>query len=323
MVGALTFAAVLLADVPARRRGYDLTMIVVAGENVVDLVPEADGLLRPTLGGGPANIAVAAARLKAPVAMVARLGADTFGDAFAARLADAGVETTYLVRSCDPSTLALASMVGDGSARFDFWLNGAADFGWRADELPELAVGDILHLGSLAAFLPPGADVLIDWATAHRPRGVVSVDPNLRRASLPHLHRLETLLACACVVKVSEDDLLLAYPDEDPEHVCQRWLETGRELVVLTRGGRGLIGFAAGQEVRVSPPVVTVVDTIGAGDTTMGALLTLISQIGLVGVLADLGAALHFAGTAGALACTRPGADPPSATELSAALRAA
>ncbi len=297
-------------------------MIVVAGENVVDLVPEAGGLLRPALGGGPATIAVAAARLEAPVAMVARLGADAFADAFAARFTEAGVATKYLVRSPDPSALALASIGVEGSARFDFWLAGAADFGWRASELPELPTGDILHLGSLAAFLPPGADVLIDWAAEHRRHGVVTVDPNLRPVSLAHLHRLDALLACANVVKVSEDDLLLAFPDARPEDVCQRWLDAGRELVVLTRGGRGLVGFAVGQQVTVSPPVVAVVDTIGAGDSTMGALLTLIARIGLVGVLADLGDALRFAGTAGALACTRPGADPPWAAELSAALRA-
>jgi fructokinase len=131
---------------------------------------------------------------------------------------------------------------------------------------------------------------------------------------------LDRLVACANVIKVSEDDLLLAYPDEEPERICRRWLATGRELVVLTRGGRGLIGFAVGQEVTVAPPIVSVVDTIGAGDATMGALLTRISQIGLVGVLADLRTALRYAATAGALTCTRPGADPPTAAELAAAL---
>ena len=298
-------------------------MIVIAGENVVDLVPAPGGALLPTLGGGPANIAVAVARLDAPVAMVARLGADAFGEAFAARFTAAGVATKYLVRSSDPSTLALATIAPDGSARYDFWLSGAADFGWQPGELPELPVGDILHVGSLAAFLPPGADAVLDWAREHRRRGVVTFDPNLRPVGLPHLDRLDALSACANVIKVSEDDIRLAYPGQNPELVCRRWLATGRELVVLTRGGQGLIGFAVGQRVAVAPPLVDVADTIGAGDTTMGALLILISRIGLVGVLADLRPSLRYAATAGALACTRPGADPPTSEELTAALRAA
>ena len=295
-------------------------MIVVAGENVVDLVPAPGGLLRPALGGGPATIAVAVARLGTPVAMVARLGADAFADAFADRFAEAGVATKYLVRTPDPSTLALAGIGPDGSARFDFWLAGAADFGWRPEELPALPAGDILHVGSLAAFLPPGADALLAWAREHRRQGVVTCDPNLRPVSLRHLERLDPLVACAHVVKVSEDDLRLAYPTELPEQVCRRWLREGRELVVLTRGGRGITGFALGQELTVAPPPVTVVDTIGAGDTTMGALLSLISRIGLVGVLGDLRGALRYAATAGALACTRPGADPPTAQDLQIAL---
>jgi fructokinase len=149
---------------------------------------------------------------------------------------------------------------------------------------------------------------------------VVTCDPNLRPVSLRHLERLDPLVACAHLVKVSEDDLRLAYPTELPERVCRRWLREGRELVVLTRGGRGITGFALGQEVTVAPPPVAVVDTIGAGDTTMGALLSLISQIGLVGILGDLRGALRYAATAGALACTRPGADPPTAQDLTLAL---
>src|SRR5258705_6815405 len=95
-------------------------MIVVTGENVVDLIPQPDGALRPALGGGPANIAVAAARLGAPVAMAARLGGDSFGAAFGRRLIESNVDGRYLRSTADPSTLALATIAADGSARFDF-----------------------------------------------------------------------------------------------------------------------------------------------------------------------------------------------------------
>ena len=209
-------------------------MIVVAGENVVDLVPAPGGALAPSLGGGPANIAVAVARLDAPVAMVARLGVDPFGEAFAARFAAAGVATTYLVRSSDPSTLALVTFGADGSARYDFWLAGAADFNWQPGELPDLPIGAILHIGSLAAFLPPGADAVLGWAREHRRKGVVTFDPNLRPAGLAHLNRLEALVECANVVKVSEDDLHLAYPGEEPEAVCRRWLYPPPALLTIT-----------------------------------------------------------------------------------------
>src|SRR5258706_1224684 len=145
-------------------------MIVVTGGNVVDLIPQPDGALRPALGGGPANIAVAVARLGAPVTMAARLGGDIFGAAFRRRLVESEVDGRYLRDTADPSTLALASIAADGSARFDFWHQGAADFGWRDGQLPELEAGDIAHIGSLAAFLPPGADVVERWAAGLRPQ---------------------------------------------------------------------------------------------------------------------------------------------------------
>ena len=67
-----------------------------------------------------------------PVAMAARIGRDSFGAAFPQRLAASGVDTRYLVATTQPSALALATVDGDGEAQYDFWLAGAADFGWRA-----------------------------------------------------------------------------------------------------------------------------------------------------------------------------------------------
>jgi fructokinase len=291
-------------------------MIVVTGENIVDLIPQPDGDLRPALGGGPANIAVAAARLGAPVAMAARLGGDRFGVAFRARLADSTVDGRYLRDTADPSTLALASIGVDGSARFEFWHQGAADFGWRDDELPHLAAGDIAHIGSLGAFLLPGADAVERWTAGLRPQCTVTFDPNLRPISLAEpgaVDRLERLVRLADVVKVSEDDLLLAYPTVPVADSARRWLAVfGPRLVLVTRGGDGITSFSADGELTVAAPAVSVVDTIGAGDAAMGAVLAGLHATGTVD--------LEYVVTVAALACTKPGADAPTAAEVSAFL---
>src|SRR5215475_15532142 len=122
-------------------------MIIVAGENVADLLPARDGLLQVALGGGPANTAVAAARLGAPVAYPARFGGDALADLFRARLVAAGVDLSYARDVDAPSSLALVTLDAHGVARYDFWLDGAADF--MAIDLPEPADGDIVHAGSL------------------------------------------------------------------------------------------------------------------------------------------------------------------------------
>lgn len=298
-------------------------MIIVAGENVVDLVPAGGGMLRPALGGGPANVAVAAARLGAPVALAARLGGDAFGAAFRARLVESGVDTRFLVDTADPSALALATVGPEGVARFDFWLAGAADFGWRDAELPAADPGDILHVGSLAAFLPPGADAVERWASRHRPQCTIAFDPNLRPVALSRpdsLVRLERLAHLAHVVKASDEDLLLAYPHRPAMDTARRWLETaepggGPDLVVVTHGRAGATALTRDGALTVAPPPIEVADTIGAGDTAMGALLVTLATKSTVDK-----EALRFVCTAAALACTRPGADPPGAAEVAAAL---
>lgn len=301
----------------------------MVGENVVDLVPVGDGLLRSAPGGGPANTAVAAARLGAPVAMAARLGGDAFGHRFRARLTASNVDGRYLVPAAQPSALALATVGPDGAARYDFWLSGAADFGWRPHELPTPGPGTTLHLASLAAFLPPGADVLEHWARTHSPQCTITFDPNVRPVALARpdcLVRLERLVALAHVVKASEDDVLLAYPAEAPLDTARRWLAGGPGLVVLTHGPAGATALTPAGEASVPAPDVRVADTIGAGDAAMGALLAALHARGAlrpdaVRALGDaeLTELLRYVCTAASLACVRPGADPPTAVEVAAA----
>jgi fructokinase len=248
--------------------------------------------------------------------MAARLGGDPFGAAFRERLVDSTVDGRYLRDTADPSTLALASIGADGSARFEFWHRGAADFGWRDGELPHLAAGDIAHIGSLGAFLPPGADTVERWATGLRPQCTVTFDPNLRPVSLAEsgaVERLERLVRLADVVKASEDDLLLAYPTVPVVDSARRWLAVlGPRLVLVTRGGDGITSFSADGERTVPAPTVSVVDTIGAGDAAMGAVLACLHRTGAVD--------LEYVVAVATLACTRPGADAPTAAEVSAFL---
>lgn len=293
-------------------------MIVVVGEQVVDLVPAGDGLLKAALGGGPANTAIAAARLGASVAMAARTGRDRFGAAFTERLAASGVDTRFVRSTTQPSALALANVDSTGEAHYDFWLAGAADFGWRTAELPQLEAGATIHLGSLAAFLPPGADVLERWALSHKDRSTISFDPNIRSVALSRpdsLVRLERLAELSDVIRVSAGDLSHAYPHVDPLVTARRWLKHAR-LVVLTHGKSGATTLTSSAEVSVNPPPVSIVDTIGAGDTATGALLAWLQTHEWPTDEAALREMLTFVVAAAVLTCTRVGADPPTLADL-------
>jgi fructokinase len=297
-------------------------VIVVVGEQVVDLVPAGEGLLRAALGGGPANTAIAAARLRKPgdggeVTMLARLGRDSFAAAFRDRLARDGVNTSHLIPTAQPSALALATVDEHGEAAYDFWLSGAADFSWRSRDFPEILPGTQIHLGSLAAFLPPGADAIERWAASHRDSCTISFDPNLRPVALARpdsLVRLERLAELAHVIRVSEQDLEMAYPSVPAAATARRWLTSSR-LIVLTHGAEGATALTADGTVEIKAPKVSAMDTIGAGDTATGALLVGLAE------RVPLPELLTFMCAAAALNCTRVGADPPTRAEVEAFIR--
>jgi fructokinase len=326
-------------------------VLTVIGENIIDLVPAERGDMDRDAGvpaylayagGSPANIAVAAARLGEPTALIARVSGDVFGQRIRARLASDGVDDRYLVSASEPSSLAVVSFDDQRRASYDFWFSGTADWQWTDAELPNPLAEDVtaVHVGSIAAFVEPGASAIERLLRAERDRGrvTISLDPNIRPSIIAGpdgnlddaRERVERLVDLAHVVKASDEDLAHLYPAMSLEEAAQAWLARGPGLVVVTRGADGALGLSASATLAVHAPAVEVADTVGAGDSFAGALLRSLSTAGLLGAdgAAKLAAVdadglrplLRAATTAAALNCTRPGADPPTAEELAAAL---
>jgi fructokinase len=297
-------------------------LILVAGENVIDLVPEPGGVLRPTCGGGPANIAVALARRGVQAALVGAVGGDAFGKQVWQRHAATGVRRDYLDATCLPSTLALATIDEAGSASYDFWTTGTADFAWDGKRLPEPdpAQVDVIHFGSLAAYVDPSARVIEDWVNRARRAVPISFDPNIRLAAMGDVDqvrkRTERLVGLSHLVRVSEDDLAALYPETEVDKVAREWLESGPQLVVVTLGDAGSVAFHRKHVIEMPAPQVEVVDTIGAGDTFTSGLLGWLTSAGWMklerlpawGNRTIVSAALRYASQLAAQACTVPGA---------------
>ncbi len=311
-------------------------MIVVAGEALIDLVGEPDGRFRPVPGGSPANVAVALSRLGRRTELLARLGTGRFGRLIRDYLEANGVGLAYAVQADEPATLAVVSLDDTGGAHYDFYVDGTADWAWSADELPARLPAETAALctGSLAVALQPGAAAIADLVERESRRGETTVvlDPNLRPALLGSRdqarERVESLVALAGIVKVSEDDLAWLVPGEAVADVATRWLALGPRLVVVTLGGRGAHArTASGIEVSVPARPVTVVDTVGAGDAFTAGLVDGLSQRSALGTgagldrldAAGLRAVLDHAAAVAALTCGRRGADPPTAAELARA----
>lgn len=307
--------------------------VVVVGEALVDLVPatcdDEPGLV-PRAGGSPFNVAVAAARLGAPTTFVGRVSTDAFGALLAGTLEAEGVATDRLIRTDDPTTLAVVSLDDGGGATYGFYLTGTSAFGLTAEavRLPDDAA--IVHVSCGAVLLDtePAGHALraaIDRATA-----LTSFDPNVRPQFVDDLvayaRTVDTTAAACDLVKVSDDDLRTLHPQRDPLDVARAWADAGPRLVVVTRGPGGAVAVGAGldREVRVAGrDRGPIADTVGAGDSFSGALVTWLHQHG-VGDADALGAldadavadALGFAADVAAVTVTRVGADPPRRGEL-------
>jgi fructokinase len=304
-------------------------VIVVAGEALVDLVPD-DGALLPLLGGSPFNVAVALGRLEVSCAYLGRCSTDGLGRALRDRLADEGVDLRLVEVTDDPTTLALVEVDARGHATYGFYLTDTSAAGLRAAALPELPAEAALHvsLGAVTLATRPAGQALGTLLAREQGRRLVSLDPNVRPAVLDdpaaYAGLVDEAVTRCDLVKVSDEDLAQLHPDREPLEVARSWVAAGPVLVVVTQGAQGATGITAAGEATVPPERVAVVDTVGAGDAFTAGLLAALEERGrLIGraALAELGleelrAVLARAGRVAAVTCTRPGADPPRAAQL-------
>jgi len=295
--------------------------VVVLGEALIDVVHTSAGVAeRP--GGSPANVAVALGRLERATALVTQIADDDHGRLLRAWLEDAGVQVDAVGNPANTSTAA-AHVDDEGNASYEFNLE------WNPPAGLHTSPARILHIGSVAT-LDPGSDIVAAVVETAAPQTLITYDPNVRPAlSGGHadaLRRVERLVRAADVVKASTEDIAWLYPGQAPADVAAAWAGEGPALVVVTDGAAGAVAIGRAGSAHVGAAPATVVDTVGAGDTFMGALIDSILEIGteveeLRSSLrslssATLTAVLGRCAAAAAITVSRQGMDPPTRTEL-------
>ncbi|MBA2773929.1 MAG: carbohydrate kinase, partial [Nocardioidaceae bacterium] len=258
-------------------------MTTVIGEVLLDMLQvEQGGAYVAHPGGGPLNVAVGLQRLGHGTSLMARLSTSPLGETVR-RYADGnGLDLTACVDTDENLTLAFATVDVEKNTSYDFYVEGTADWAWSDEELSRLpAATRMLHTGSLATMLAPGAAALARLFTRLRAEGrvLLSFDPNIRPAlaggRADAVSKVEAFVACAHVVKASAEDVSWLYPHDEPDAVMNRWLALGPSIVVVTAGADGCRAVISGGEtVAVGGESVAVVDTIGAGDAFQSGLLS-------------------------------------------------
>jgi len=304
-----------------------VSSFVVIGESLVDIVVPADGRTpRDAVGGSCLNVAVGLSRLGVPTTLVTRIGEDEHGRMILdhIRASDVTLSEGSVVAGGTTST-ATAHLDEQHAATYDF----SIVWDLPAQELPDGALG--LHVGSLGTTLEPGRTAVLDLVRrAVEDEQFVSYDPNIRPffREDPEAAWLDVLEIGrgARLLKLSDEDLKLLRPRTSQEEACRELLAGEHtELVVLTRGPHGVQAFTEGATLEVPAPPTDVVDTVGAGDSFMAAMLAMLCDWEVVGggegalrALDDARVELLVRGAAvaAAVTCSRRGANPPTRREL-------
>ena len=294
----------------------------VAGEVLIDLIPEGADR-KPVVGGGPANTAKALAKLGIDTQFIDGISTDQYGQMAKKELITAGVKIDYVMYSDKPTCLAIVVLSDSGSAHYEFVIKNTATFDFTHDWLPnpQKVRPSLLHIGTLASVIEPGASVLFEWAQSVANVAPIVFDPNIRPAVISdrkqYVVKVERWVAISSVVKVSDEDIKWLYPSLEIEQVINNWLTKGPSLIVVTYSDKGLTGYRKDEVVSVEAVQVKVADTVGAGDTVGAILVEAIVNDGLDSLSGlRLETMLKRAAKAAAITVSRTGANPPTSQEL-------
>ncbi|NUR70468.1 MAG: carbohydrate kinase [Hamadaea sp.] len=261
---------------------------VVLGEALIDLLEQPDGSFRPAVGGAPLNVAAGLARLGTPTRLVSGVGTDPFATTVLGLLTSAGVALTDVTEAPGPTPLAVASFQG-AEPSFSFY----GDLPIPQLDPVTVAEAAVLYCGSIALLTPFVEVARAAWAIPGPQR---VFDPNLRpfllgSAGVDGVRAIvEEFVATADLLKLSDADARLLYPDLSPVSAALRLRSLGARTVVLTLGAAGAVLVRPDRGARPSAFAATsihytdtvigmpahpgpVVDTTGCGDSVAAALM--------------------------------------------------
>ena len=283
----------------------------------------------PHVGGAIFNTAIGIGRLECRVGLMSGISTDIFGQQLMVELTASNVDTSHVILSDRPTTLAFVQLT-DGQASYLFYDENSAGRMLEVEDMPyQLEAITALLLGGISLHCDPGAEAYVRFAETHANDLVVMVDPNIRPSFISNeilfRDRIERMFRLADIVKVSDEDLNWLFPKSGSlETKVANLQKLGPTIVVLTRGGSGVQAWKPdGNPIFVESLKVDVVDTVGAGDSFNAGFLTSLSKADLLNKAAirlisesDILSALNFGVHAAAITVGRAGANPPWKYEL-------
>lgn len=303
--------------------------LVSLGEILIDFTPcgtTEQGIARfaRNPGGAPANVLAMNSKLGGSSAFVGKVGQDAFGSYLKSVLVQHDIDVSALAVDAEiPTTLAFVQLDETGDRSFTFYRKPGADLMLRPEEVPAVLLADcrIFHYGSVSLTGEPCRSAAFAAAEQAKAQGcLVSFDPNYRPALWQDpedaRRQIEKGIASADILKVSEEEMQLITGESDPERGSALLLAAGPTIVFVSLGEKGAYYRNAAGHGHCPAYRVDTIDTTGAGDAFVGAMLWQLrncTRQQLAGL--ELREAVQFANAAGSLTTTRSGAIPALPTQ--------
>ncbi|MBB1202393.1 ribokinase [Enterobacteriaceae bacterium 89] len=253
-------------------------------------------------GGKGANQAVAAGRSGANIAFIACTGDDSTGESVRKQLENDNIDVEPVtVISGESTGVALIFVNGEGENVIGIHAGANAALSTKLVETQAQRIADADAL--LMQLESPLESVLAAAKIAHQNDTQVVLNP------APARELSDELLALVDIITPNETEAekltgVRVENDEDAAKAAQVLHSKGIDTVIITLGSRGVWASQQGKGERVPGFKVQAIDTIAAGDTFNGALMTALLEA------KPLAEALRFAHAAAAIAVTRKGAQP-------------
>jgi fructokinase len=262
--------------------------ILCIGEALIDMIctdkgkPLSDGenfLKKP--GGAPTNVAAAIAALGGDVELAAKVGKDPFGHHLVDVMDSFGVSTKWMLQDENYfTTFAFVSLMENGER--DFYFNRGADGQLNRDEVDAIDLEEfsIVHFGSATAFLPGPLQIAYQSLLQKSllQEIFISFDPNYRSLLFQDdkqsfIDQSWNFLDCCHLFKVSDDEAMMLTGRSTLTDAVNDLLLRTRSVFAITLGKDGTLLGINGETKIISSIKIKPVDTTGAGDAFVGAVL--------------------------------------------------
>ncbi|WP_105615165.1 carbohydrate kinase family protein [Vallitalea okinawensis] len=295
--------------------------VVTIGEVLIDFIPmdQENSAYIKNPGGAPANVAVGVAKLGGEASFVGTVGGDLFGDYLIQVLKSYDVSTEYIQKTTQAKTqVVFVNNDESGERSFVFYNDKGADQFLHVDHINESIFDSqyALHLGSISLIQEPTKTAVKKAVDCAREKGnYISFDPNVRINmwdSTDHAKQeIASILPKTDILKISEEELEFITDEQDIYKALASLEEFDIPLVLITFGAKGSGFYYNNQLTIVEGIKIKAVDTTGAGDAFMSAVLYQLSKDEcLLDQLSDskLKNILRFANISGGITASSKGA---------------